>query len=82
MAKEHSAKEGNSKVDYVALVDNKPMGLCEAKSPSFMKNVCDSLPQHGIELKWVHGQGLVQKILAKVSTLFPLITALVLRRNV
>ena len=82
MAVEHLAEEGNSKVDYVALVDNKPMGLSEVISPSVMTNVCDLLPEHGIELTWVPGQDPVQKILAKVSTLFPLIMALVLRRNV
>jgi hypothetical protein len=76
------AEEGKFKVDYVALVDNKLVGLCEVKSPSGMKKFCNQLPQHGIELKWVHGQPLVPKILAKVSTLFPLFTALVLRRNV
>ncbi|KAH9981480.1 hypothetical protein BGW80DRAFT_1434619 [Lactifluus volemus] len=48
------------KVDYVALVNNKITGL-------FMKNVCNSLPPHGIELKWVHGQPLVPKILAKAA---------------
>jgi hypothetical protein len=80
--KEHLAETGGSKVDYVALVDKKLVGLCEAKLPSVMKNVCGSLPSRGIELKWVHGQRLVPKILSKVSTLFPLVTALVLRRNV
>ena len=82
---EHLAERGGSKVDYVALVNNELTGLCGAKSPSVMKNVCYSLPSHGIELKWVHGQPLVPKIHSKVSTLFPLVTlvtALVLRRNV
>jgi hypothetical protein len=79
---EHLAEGAGSKVDYVARVNDEIMGLCEAKSPSVMENACDSLPLHGIELKWVHGQPLVPRILAKVSTLFPLITALVLRRNV
>jgi hypothetical protein len=41
-----------------------------------MKNVCGSLPSHGIKLKWVRGQPLVSKILSKVRTLFPLVTAL------
>jgi hypothetical protein len=81
-AVEHVAERGSSKVDYVALVGNEPMVLCEAKSPSVMKNVCSSLPSHGFRLKWVHGQPLVPKILSSVSTLFPLVTALVLRRNV
>ena len=76
------AERGGSKVDYFALVGNKPMGLCEATSPSVMKNVCGSLPPHGIDLKWVYDQPLVPKNLSKVSTLFPLVTVLVLRRNV
>jgi hypothetical protein len=79
---EHLAKGGGSKVDYVALVNKEHTGLCEAKSPSVMKNVCVLLPPHGIQLKWVQGLPLVPKILSKVSTLFPLVTALVLRRNV
>jgi hypothetical protein len=79
---EHLAERGGSKVDYIALVDNKPVGLCEAKSPSVMKNVCGSLPSHGIKLKWVHDQPLVPKILSNVGTLLPLVTALLLKRNV
>jgi hypothetical protein len=82
MTKEHLAKTGGSKVDYVALVNNELTGLCEAKLPSVMKNVCDLLLPHGIQLKWVHGQPLVPKILSKVSMLFPLVLALILRRNV
>jgi hypothetical protein len=39
-----------------------------------MKNVGDSLPSHGIELKWVRGQPLMTKVLSMVSTLFPLVT--------
>ncbi|KAH9975465.1 hypothetical protein BGW80DRAFT_1436615 [Lactifluus volemus] len=64
---EHFAEGGGSKVDYVARVNDEIMGLCEVKSPSVMKNVCNSLPPHGIELKWVHGQPLVPKILAKAA---------------
>ncbi|KAH9973315.1 hypothetical protein BGW80DRAFT_1459207 [Lactifluus volemus] len=65
--KEHLAEDRGSKVDYVALVNDKIMGLCEVKSPSVMKNVCNLLPPHGIELNWVHGQPLVPKILAKAA---------------
>jgi hypothetical protein len=79
---EHLAERGGSKVDYVVLVDREPKGLVEAKSPSVMKKVGDLLPSHGIELRWVRGQPLVAKILAKVSTLFLLVTMLVSRRNV
>jgi hypothetical protein len=78
---EHVAEKGSSKVDYFALVNDNPVVLCEAKSPQVMTNVCKHLPQRGIELKWVQGEALVPKILANVSTLIPLITALVLRRN-
>jgi hypothetical protein len=62
---------GGSKVDYVGLVGNEPKALCEAKSPSVMKKISILLPPRGIELKWVRGQTLAPKILAKVSTLFP-----------
>ena len=80
--KENVVEGATSKVDYVVLVDNKPKGLCEVKSPSVMKKVGNSLPPHGIELKWVRGQPLVPKILAKVSTLFLLVTTPFLRRDV
>jgi hypothetical protein len=52
---EHVTERGSSKVDYVHWLGNVPMVLCEAKSPSVMKNVCSSLPSHGFRLKWVHG---------------------------
>ena len=71
------AKEGSSKVGYVVLVGNELTGLCEAKSPSVMKSVLQSIPSQGFQLKWVKGQPLVPKILSKVSTPFPLVTALV-----
>jgi hypothetical protein len=64
--KENMVKGATSKVDYVVLVDNEPKGLCEAKPPSVMEKVGNSLPPRGIELKWVPGQPLVPKILAKV----------------
>ena len=83
MAEEYSVKEeGGPGVDYMTLVDENPTGLCEAKSPSVMNNICKSLPSHGLQLKWIQGQPLVPKILLNVSTLFPLVTALVLKRNV
>jgi len=68
---ENVVNGSRSKIDYVALVDGEPKALCEAKSPSVMKKVGESLPPHGIELKWVIGQSLVPKILTKVSLLFP-----------
>jgi hypothetical protein len=70
--KEHSVGEGGSKVDYVLLVDDDMQVLCEAKSPSVMHKVGPLLPRHGIELKWSRGQTLIEKILAKVSTPFPI----------
>ena len=69
-ATEQSVEGGSSKVDYVALVNDEPKALVEAKPPSVMKRVGELLPLRGIELKWVCGQSLVPKILSKVSVLF------------
>ena len=68
--KEDLVEGASSKVDYVALVDGESKVLCEVKSPSVMKKVGELLPAQGFELKWVRGQPLVPKILAKVITLF------------
>ncbi|KAM6493293.1 hypothetical protein JOM56_011427 [Amanita muscaria] len=62
-----SVEGGSSRVDYVALVNKKPKALCEATSPSAMKQVGELLPPRGIELKWVGGQSLVSKILSKAA---------------
>jgi hypothetical protein len=62
--------------DYVLEVDGKN-GLLEAKSPSTMNNVCELLPQNGIELTWAPGQTLAAKTLTKVSMLFSSPTMLV-----
>ena len=35
---ESSVEGASSRVDYVAMVNDSPMALCEAKSPSVMKN--------------------------------------------
>jgi hypothetical protein len=70
--KENSVEGGSSKVDYVLLVDDDELALCEAKSPSVMHKVGKVLPQRGIELKWFRGQSLIPKILAKVNTPFPI----------
>jgi hypothetical protein len=40
---------GSLKEDQDNLVDKV---LCEAKSPSVMRRVGDTLPQEGVELKW------------------------------
>ena len=65
-------KGGSSKVDYVFLVDDDELALCEAKSPSVMHEVGHVLPERGIELKWFRGQSLIPKIFANVSTPFPI----------
>jgi hypothetical protein len=70
-AVEDLVEGGSSKVDYVALADDRRMALCEAKSPSVMKKVGQLLPARGIELSWIPAsQSLVRRILTKVGTLF------------
>jgi hypothetical protein len=59
-----------SRVDDVLTADGTSRVLCEAKSPSVMKQVGELLPQGAIKLEWTHSQSLMQKILAKVSMLF------------
>jgi hypothetical protein len=68
-SQEVSAEGGSSKVDYVALVDDEEMLLCEAKSPSVMKKFGEQLPARGLELEWIRSPSLVRNILCKVSTL-------------
>jgi hypothetical protein len=70
--REHVVEGGNSKVDYLSLVDEKEVALIEAKSPSVMKKAGELLPQHGIRLTWVPGQSLLPRLLSKVSMLYPL----------
>ena len=48
---ESSVEGASSRVDYVAMVNDSPMALCEAKSPSVMKRVGKLLPARGIELE-------------------------------
>jgi len=67
---ENSIRGGGSRVDFVAMVDGHGRALCEAKSPSVMKEVGKRLPVRGIELEWIRSQSLVRRILSKVSTLF------------
>ncbi len=74
---EHTVEGGSSSVDYVAMVNGSPTALCEAKSPSVMKKVGELLPARGIELKWMHSQSLVRRILGQAS-LFSSVTTLVL----
>jgi hypothetical protein len=69
---ESPVEGGGSEVDYVLLVDNDKLSLCEAKSPSVMHAVGQGLPERGIKLKWVRDQSLIPKIFAKVSMPFPI----------
>ena len=69
---ENSIEGGTSKVDYVLLVGDKKLALCEAKSPSVMRKVGEGLPERGFKLDWVRGQVLIPKILTKVSTRSPI----------
>jgi hypothetical protein len=70
--KENSVEGGSSKVDHVLLVNDDDRALCEVKSPLVTQKAGELLPPHGIELKWVRGQSLIPKILANVSTPFPI----------
>lgn len=65
---EKQVEKGGSKVDYVGLVGDKPVVLIEAKSPTVMKRMADSLPEGVLRLKWGREQLLVPKVLQKVST--------------
>ena len=71
---------GNSKIVYILQVDGEDKAVVEAKSPSVMKKIAQSLPQNGIELTWARGRPLAPKILTKVSMLFSSPTALVLKK--
>ena len=55
-------------VDYVMVVDNNAVALCEAKSLSVMQKVGRVLLEHGIALMWSRGQSLIPNILTEVST--------------
>jgi hypothetical protein len=70
--KENSVEGGSSKVDFVLLVNDNKLALCEAKSPSVMHKVGRLLPERGIELTWFRGQSLIPKFFANVSTSFPI----------
>ncbi|KAH8995247.1 kinase-like domain-containing protein, partial [Lactarius hatsudake] len=52
------------KVDYLGMVDDKRIVLVEAKSPSVMKAMSSSLPEHTIELDWTPGES---KVLLKAA---------------
>ncbi|KAH8982584.1 kinase-like domain-containing protein [Lactarius akahatsu] len=49
------------------MVDDKRVVLVEAKSPSVMKAVGDSLPEHTVELDWTPGGDLVSRVLLKAA---------------
>ena len=65
---EHKANEGLSKVGYLGTSGGKPVVLVEAKSPTVMKVMSESLPPHGITLKWLAGGALIPRIFQKVGT--------------
>ena len=52
------------------LVDEEAKALCEVTSPSVMKTLSESLPLHGIKLKWVRGQSVVSGIFLQVCLSF------------
>ncbi|KAI9464522.1 hypothetical protein BJY52DRAFT_1145192 [Lactarius psammicola] len=64
--REH-VEQGRCKVDYLELVDDKPVVLVEAQPPLVMKMADDLLPARGFELKWIRNQPLVPKILQKAA---------------
>ena len=66
--RENSVEGGSSSVDYILVVDDNEVALCEAKSPSVMYHVGQILPEHGIKLTWLPSKSLLRKILSKVST--------------
>ena len=65
---EHKGREGLSKANYVGMLGEKPVVLVEAKSPTVMKVMGESLPPHGISLKWLAGETLVPRIFQKMGT--------------
>jgi hypothetical protein len=66
LAEEHQVDGARSKVDYRGSIGEGSV-LVEAKSPSVMKVLGESLPLHGFQLKWAPNQPLSPKILQKVS---------------
>jgi hypothetical protein len=50
------------------MLGQKPVVLVEAKSPSVMKRMGESLPAHGIKLNWEANETLALKNVQKVST--------------
>ncbi|KAF8351826.1 hypothetical protein F5887DRAFT_1068226 [Amanita rubescens] len=66
-AMENVTDRGNSKIVYIPQVDGEDKALVEAKSPSVMKQIAQSLPQNGIELTWARGRPLAAKILTKAA---------------
>ncbi|KAH9039908.1 hypothetical protein EDB84DRAFT_1577092 [Lactarius hengduanensis] len=60
-------ERGLSKVDYLGMVDDKRVVLVEANSPSVMKAVGDSLPEHTVKLNWTPGGDLVSRVLLKAA---------------
>lgn len=69
LTREDSIGEGlhRERVDFTGLVDNIPVVLIEAKSPSVMEAMGNSLPLHGFKLNWAPKQPLVVNILQKAA---------------
>jgi hypothetical protein len=66
----------HSVVDFVGSLEDQDnmvgIVLCEAKSPSVMRQVVDALPQEGVELKWDPGDSnVVRNVLNNVNVVFP-----------
>ncbi|KAH8998498.1 hypothetical protein EDB92DRAFT_1835508 [Lactarius akahatsu] len=49
------------------MVDGKRIVLVEAKSPTVMKAVGESLPTHAFELNWAPGESLISKVLLNAA---------------
>ncbi|KAH9065337.1 hypothetical protein EDB87DRAFT_1672682 [Lactarius vividus] len=60
------AKTGEH-VDYLGMADGRHIVLVEAKSPSVMKAVGDSLPIRAFKLNWAPGESLISKVLLNAA---------------
>ncbi|KAH9175245.1 hypothetical protein EDB89DRAFT_1903808 [Lactarius sanguifluus] len=54
-------------LDYLGMVDDKRVVLVEAKSPSVMKAVGSSLPEHTVKMDWTPSGDLVSRVLLKAA---------------
>ncbi|KAH9043887.1 hypothetical protein EDB85DRAFT_1855365 [Lactarius pseudohatsudake] len=69
LTREDTIGEGRHRegADFTGLVDDIPVVLIEAKSPSAMEAVGNSLPLHGFKLNWAPKQPLVVNVLQKAA---------------